>query len=120
MNIKQTLAFILICLAVVVAPSTTTAQNTFTQAESTTLRSPDGRLELRFELKDNVPYYSLYRDGKDASGLPDNSQFSTPNSQLKYNPYSYTITQKKVTAKTTLKLRMAPCGGFAVSIREIR
>lgn len=35
-----------------------------------------------------------------------------------YNPYSYTITQKKVTSKTTLKLKMAPCGGFAVSIRE--
>ena len=35
-----------------------------------------------------------------------------------YNPYSYTITQKKVTSKTTLKLKMVPCGGFAVSIRE--
>ena len=53
----------------------------------------------------------IYCDGKDASGLPDNSQF-------KYNPYSYTITTKKVTSKTTLKLKMAPCGGFAVSIRE--
>lgn len=35
-----------------------------------------------------------------------------------YNPKAYTITKKKVTSKTTLKLRMAPCGGFAVSIRE--
>jgi hypothetical protein len=60
----------------------------------------------------------IYCDGKDASGIPDNSQFSILNSQLNYNPYSYTITQKKVTSKTTLKLRMAPCGGFAVSIRE--
>ncbi len=50
----------------------------------------------------------IYCDGKDASGIPDDS----------YNPYSYTITQKKVTSKTTLKLKMAPCGGFAVSIRE--
>ena len=50
----------------------------------------------------------IYTDGKDASGLPDNN----------YNPYSYTITTKKVTSKTTLKLRMAPCGGFAVSLRE--
>jgi hypothetical protein len=50
----------------------------------------------------------IYADGKDASGLPDDN----------YNPYSYTITKKKVTSKTTLKLRMAPCGGFAVSIRE--
>ena len=40
------------------------------------------------------------------------------NSELKYNPYSYTITTKKVTNKTVLKLKMAPCGGFAVSIRE--
>ncbi len=50
----------------------------------------------------------IYCDGKDASGIPDAS----------YNPYSYTITKKKVTSKTTLKLKMAPCGGFAVSIRE--
>ncbi len=50
----------------------------------------------------------IYADGKDASGIPDDN----------YNPYSYTITQKKVTFKTTLKLKMAPCGGFAVSIRE--
>ncbi|MCR5589312.1 MAG: glycoside hydrolase family 97 protein [Bacteroidales bacterium] len=52
----------------------------------------------------------IYCDGKNASGLPDDN----------YNPYSYTITQKKVTSKTTLKLKMAPCGGFAVSIRERR
>ena len=52
----------------------------------------------------------IYCDGKDASGIPDDS----------YNPYSYTITKKKVTSKTTLKLKMAPCGGFAVSIRERR
>jgi len=52
----------------------------------------------------------IYADGKDASGLPDDN----------YNPYSYTITKKKVTSKTVLKLKMAPCGGFAVSVREIR
>ena len=62
----------------------------------------------------------IYSDGKDASGIPDDSQFSIFNSQLKYNPYSYTITKKKVTSKSTLKLKMAPCGGFAVSIREIK
>ena len=62
---------------------------------------------------------NIYSDGKDASGIPDDSQFSIFNSQLKYNPYSYTITKMKVTSKTTLKLKMAPCGGFAVSIREI-
>ncbi|MBP5542042.1 MAG: glycoside hydrolase family 97 C-terminal domain-containing protein, partial [Bacteroidales bacterium] len=50
----------------------------------------------------------IYADGNDASGLPDDN----------YNPYSYTITKEKVTSKTVLKLRMAPCGGFAVSLRE--
>ena len=38
------------------------------------LTSPDGRLELRFELKDSVPYYSLYRDGK-AVVLPSKMGF---------------------------------------------
>lgn len=50
----------------------------------------------------------IYSDGKDACGLPGDN----------YNPYSYSIAQKKVTSKTTLMLKMAPCGGFAVSIRE--
>ena len=53
---------------------------------------------------------TIYTDGKDASGLPGDG----------YNPYSYTITTKKVTAKTVLKLKMVPCGGFAVSIRECK
>ena len=35
-----------------------------------------------------------------------------------YNPQAYTITKKNVTAKSVLKLHMAPCGGFAVSLRE--
>ncbi len=61
----------------------------------------------------------IYADGKDACGLPDDSSLITQHSSLKYNPYSYTITKKKVTSKTTLKLKMAPCGGFAVSIREL-
>ena len=52
----------------------------------------------------------IYADGKDASGLPDEG----------YNTQSYTITKKKVTSKTVLKMKMAPCGGFAVSIRERR
>ncbi len=50
----------------------------------------------------------VYTDSPDASGLPGDG----------YNPYGYTITKKKVTSKTVLKLKMAPCGGFAVSIRE--
>ena len=60
----------------------------------------------------------IYTDAKDANGLPDDSQFANPNSQLKYNPYAYTITNKTVNSKSVLKLKMAPCGGFAVSIRE--
>ena len=52
----------------------------------------------------------IYADAKDASGLPGDG----------YNPQAYTITKKKVTSKTVLKLKMAPCGGFAVSIRERR
>ena len=53
---------------------------------------------------------TIYADAKDASGIPGEG----------YNPQSYTITKKIVTSKTTLKLKMAPCGGFAVSIREIK
>ncbi|MBO7648069.1 MAG: glycoside hydrolase family 97 C-terminal domain-containing protein [Bacteroidales bacterium] len=61
-------------------------------------------------LKPGVKYEAtIYADAKDACGLPGDS----------YNPQAYTITKKKVTAKSVLKLRMAPCGGFAVSLREI-
>lgn len=59
-------------------------------------------------LKPGVKYEAtIYADDKDASGLPEN-----------YNPQAYTITKKDVTSKSVLKLRMAPCGGFAVSLRE--
>ena len=61
-------------------------------------------------LKPGVKYEAtIYTDGKDASGLPGEG----------YNTQSYTITKKTVTAKSALKLRMAPCGGFAVSIRQL-
>ena len=64
-------------------------------------------------LKPGVKYEAtIYTDAPDACGLPDNSQW-------KYNPYAYTITKKTVTAKSVLKLWMAPCGGFAVSIRQL-
>jgi hypothetical protein len=60
-------------------------------------------------LKPGVKYEAtLYTDAKDASGLPGDS----------YNPQKYTISKKDVTAKSVLKLRMAPCGGFAVSLRQ--
>ena len=50
----------------------------------------------------------IYADAPDASGLAGDE----------YNPQAYTITKKKVTSKSVLKLKMAPCGGFAISIRE--
>ncbi len=53
----------------------------------------------------------IYADAPNACGLPNDAH-------LPYNPYAYTITNQKVTSKSTLKLKMAPCGGFAVSIRE--
>ena len=86
--------------------------------------------EVEFKLdflKPGVKYEAtIYADAPDACGLPDNSEFrthnsefNTHNSELKYNPQAYTINKKKVTSKSVLKLRMAPCGGFAVSIREL-
>ena len=61
-------------------------------------------------LQPGVKYEAIiYADGKDANGLPDEN----------YKPQSYTITKKKVTSKTTLKIRMAPCGGFAISLRSL-
>ena len=66
------------------------------------------KVKLDF-LKPGVTYDAvIYSDAKNASGLPGDT----------YNPQAYTITTQKVTSKTTLKLRMAPCGGFAVSLRE--
>ena len=77
-------------------------------------------------LKPGVKYEAtIYADAPDACGLPDdspfkthNSQITNHNSQLKYNPQAYTIEKKTVTSKSVLKLRMAPCGGFAVSLRS--
>ena len=68
------------------------------------------KVKLDF-LKPGVKYEAIiYSDAKDASGLPGDG----------YNPQAYTITKKTVTSKSVLKMKMAPCGGFAVSIREIR
>ena len=62
-------------------------------------------IEWQYMLKNNAFAYIA----RDANGLPGDS----------YNPKAYTITRKTVTGKSSLKLRMAPCGGFAVSIREL-
>ena len=68
-------------------------------------------VEVRLDfLKPGLRYEAtIYADGADASGLPGNT----------YNPKSYTVTKQKVTSKSSLKLRMAPCGGFAVSLRQL-
>jgi len=42
-----------------------------------------------------------------------------PDADYETNPQAYTITRKKVNAKTTLKLRMARSGGFAISLRSL-
>ena len=48
---------------------------------------------------------TIYADGKDAD--------------WKKNPKSYVISTKKVSHKTTLKQKLAPSGGVAISIKEI-
>ena len=40
-----------------------------------------------------------------------------PDADYETNPQAYTITKQTVTAATTLELRMARAGGFAVSLR---
>lgn len=60
-------------------------------------------------LKPGVTYDAvIYTDAKDADGIPGNS----------YNPQAYTITKQKVTSKSVLKVKMARCGGFAISLRS--
>jgi hypothetical protein len=80
----------------------------------------DVAVKLDF-LKPGLKYEAtIYADAPDACGLPDNNSQITNHNSLKYNPQAYTITKKKVTAKSVLKLHMAPCGGFAVSLRELK
>ncbi|MBQ1653718.1 MAG: glycoside hydrolase family 97 protein, partial [Bacteroidales bacterium] len=60
-------------------------------------------------LKPGVTYDAvIYTDAKDADGIPSDS----------YNPQAYTITKQKVTSKSVLKVKMARCGGFAISLRS--
>ena len=49
---------------------------------------------------------TIYADAKDA--------------HWETNPQAYTITKKKVTSKTKLKLKAAVGGGYAISIKEIK
>ncbi|MBR1549850.1 MAG: glycoside hydrolase family 97 protein [Bacteroidales bacterium] len=73
-------------------------------------------------LKPGVKYEAtIYADAKDASGWVSDVTIGWEAAQKEgYNPKAYTITKKTVTSKSKLKLRLAPCGGFAVSIREIK
>lgn len=48
---------------------------------------------------------TIYADGK--------------NAHYRNNPQAYTITKKKVTNKTRLKLKAAPGGGYAISIKPL-
>ena len=67
------------------------------------------KVKLDF-LKPGVKYEAtIYADAPDACGLAGDG----------YNPQAYTITKKKVTSKSVLKMKMAKCGGFAISIREM-
>ena len=60
-------------------------------------------------LQPGVTYDAIiYTDAKDADGIPGDS----------YNPQAYTITKQKVTSKSVLKVKMARCGGFAISLRS--
>lgn len=73
-------------------------------------------------LKPGIKYEAtIYADAKDASGYVSDVHIGWEAARAEgYNPKAYTITKKTVTNKSKLKLRMAPCGGFAVSIREIK
>ena len=62
-------------------------------------------LKLDFLDKDKKYEAIIYSDAKDAD--------------YKKNPQAYTITKCKVTSKSTLKLKAAPGGGYAISIKPI-
>ncbi|EMY82446.1 alpha-glucosidase SusB [Psychroflexus gondwanensis ACAM 44] len=61
-------------------------------------------LKLDFLEKGKTYEATIYADAKDA--------------HYKTNPQAYTISKKKVTYKSTLKVNSAPGGGFAISIME--
>ena len=63
------------------------------------------QLKLDFLDKDRKYEATIYCDAKDAD--------------YKTNPQAYTITTKKVDCKTTLKLKAAAAGGYAIMIRPI-
>ena len=65
-------------------------------------------LEVVFDFLEPGKKYeaTIYADAKDAD--------------YRTNPEAYVISTKKVTSKSTLKMYMAPGGGFAISLKEIK
>jgi alpha-glucosidase len=53
----------------------------------------------------------IYKDAPDADGVSNTYETGSEACSR------YEIVEKKVTSKTKLKLRMAPSGGFAISIK---
>ena len=66
----------------------------------------ESKLTLDFLDPDKKYEATIYADAKDAS--------------WDKNPQAYTITKKKVTAKTKLNLKAGIGGGYAISIKEIK
>ncbi len=62
-------------------------------------------ISLDFLDKDKRYEATIYADGKDAHYMD--------------NPHSYTVTKKRVTAKSKMTLRLAAGGGVAISLKEI-
>ena len=73
---------------------------------TTGINAHDSAIKLDFLDKNRKYEAVIYADGKDA--------------HYRNNPHSYTITRKKVDAKTTLKLHSVAGGGFAVTLVPIK
>ena len=71
----------------------------------TGMNAHDSNLKLDFLDEGRKYEATIYADGK--------------NADYKTNPQAYTITKKKVNAKTALKLHSAAGGGFAISIKPL-
>ena len=71
----------------------------------TGMQAHDSTVKLDFLDMGRKYEATIYADGK--------------NADYKTNPQAYTITKKKVTAGTTLKLHSAAGGGFAISIKPL-
>ena len=66
----------------------------------------ESTLDLSFLDGDKKYEATIYSDA-------DNANYAT-------NPQAYVISKKKVTAKTKLKMKAAPGGGYAISLKPIK